>query len=107
MLENSESYRVESWCAKAKANRLERVGTNHQRVGLVDAAEQGLSLCTEAGRKHWTDRVHTVDLAQARAIAHQIPKMSDARRTFVDKVFTVNLGRIRDVCTKPAWTIVF
>lgn len=102
MLEDAESYRVESWCAKAKANRLERVGANHQRLGLVDAAEQALSLCTEAGRNHWIDRLDTVDLTLARAVAHQIPKMSEARRTFINKILTVNLGRIRDVCTKPA-----
>lgn len=102
MLEDSEHNRVESWCARSKANRLERVGSNQQRLGLVAAAEQALSLCTDAGRNHWTNRLNTVDEVLARAIAHQIPKMSQARRTFINKLLTVNLGRIRDVCTESS-----
>ncbi|WPR66081.1 HipA domain-containing protein [Glutamicibacter protophormiae] len=98
MLNDSANPRIQQWSARAKAHRFERVQPDNRRLGLVEAAEVALHLCTEAGQRHWKHKLSTIDLDQARGIAHEISQMSDVRRKFVNRLLTLNMERIQDVC---------
>ncbi|RWZ83236.1 hypothetical protein [Glutamicibacter sp. HZAU] len=102
MTEDTNGQEIEAWAARAKAKRLERVGPGNRRLGLSEAAGMAFSMCTAAGKEHWSNRLQELDLDQIRGIPHQIPKMSLPRRKFIDKLLTVNLERIRDVCIDPS-----
>lgn len=102
MLTDSVNPRIEQWSARAKAHRLERMQPGNRRPKLVEAAVAALGMCSAAGKQHWKDRISSLDLKQARGIAHEITQMSEVRRKFVNELLTVNLERIQNACLGTA-----
>jgi len=102
MLNDSKNPRIQQWGRRAKAQRMERIQPGNRRLKLVEVAGMALGMCTEAGREHWKSQIAAVDLDQARGIAHEITIMSDVRRNFINKLLTLNLERIRNVCLSAA-----
>lgn len=95
---NGPSPNIQTWSARAKAERLERVGPQNRRLGLVESACTAFELCTDVGKKFWQAKLLGIDLDRVRRLAHYIPEMSDTRSTFIEQLLTLNMERIQDVC---------
>lgn len=95
---NGSFPNVHSWASRAKAERLERVGPQNRRVGLVEAASQAMQLCTDIGKEFWRTQLLNIDMAEVRRLAHVIPEMSATRSTFIEQLLVHNMERIHDAC---------
>jgi hypothetical protein len=84
--------RVERWCERGKALRLEG------RPSLVDAAREALGLASPEARAYWPGQLQRIRDSQVRRVMDRIPRMSDAQRSFAVKLLEANRRRLLDVC---------
>lgn len=88
---------VQVWAERGTAHRLEHVPPS-KPITLVQAAKASLELATEEGRQYWLDRIDSLDTTAATAVVARVPEMSEARRSFITELLSINAERLQNEC---------
>lgn len=88
---------VRVWAERGTAHRLEHAPPS-KPITLVQAAKASLGLAGDEARKYWLDRIGSLDPAAASAIVARVPEMSEARRSFITELLSINAERLQNEC---------
>jgi hypothetical protein len=90
---------MERWCGRGYADRFEQPGASG-RLTLVSLCAEAMNQCSERARSYWLPHLNRPDLDEAvRDALAQVPRMSDAARSFAYKILEINRRRILDACS--------
>lgn len=88
---------VRLWAERGTAHRLECVPPA-KPLTLVRAAKVSLELASEEAREYWLARIASLDTAAATAVVTRVPGMSEARRSFITELLSINAERLQNEC---------
>lgn len=88
---------VRVWAERGTAHRLECVPPS-KPITLVQAAKASLELASKEARDYWLGRIDSLDTATATAVVARVPEMSEARRSFITELLSINAERLQNEC---------
>ena len=90
------SSMVKHWAERGRAHRFEhdpRLPPSEVAT-LVTTAHHALDLAGERARRHWTERLRTLDWTEVEDVVMRTPGLSDVTATFILELLVINRRRL-------------
>jgi len=87
---------IKRWAERGRAHRFERDPSLPPRdiATLVATAHHALDLAGDRARRHWTERLRTLDWTKVEGVVVRTPRLSDVTARFILEVLMVNRRRL-------------
>ena len=87
---------VKHWAERGRAHRFEHDPHLPPRevATLVTTAHHALDLAGERARRHWIERLRTLDWTEVEDVVMRTPGLSDVTATFILELLVINRRRL-------------